>query len=146
MTGPQPLPKPVLHRAPPSVPSFNFQYHLVSLTSSGSCWPLLYRLPVTSLLPTLFPPITCFRRQFLHKMWRIQLVFLLFIVCRIFLPPPWLFVILLHFSHDLSKWSSPAPHFKNFQVFLICSPKPTSFSTVKTSAQNLTFYWFVPQI
>jgi hypothetical protein len=28
----------------------------------------------------------CFRSQLLHKKWPVQLAFLLFIVCRIFLP------------------------------------------------------------
>jgi hypothetical protein len=31
-----------------------------------------------------YPSITCFRRQFLRKMWPIQLAFLLFIACTIF--------------------------------------------------------------
>ena len=31
-----------------------------------------------------FPSIPCFRRQFLRNMWPIQLAFLLFTVCRIF--------------------------------------------------------------
>jgi hypothetical protein len=42
-------------------------------------------LPVTYILRFGFPLITCFRRQFLRKTWPIQLAFLLFIVCRIFL-------------------------------------------------------------
>ena len=61
--------------------SYNFQFLLVSLTSPSSCLRLLSRLPVTSI----FPSITCFKRQFIHQMWPIQLAFLLFIVCRLFL-------------------------------------------------------------
>jgi hypothetical protein len=68
-----------------SASSFNPQYPLVFLRSSCSCLRLLPRLPITSILASNFPSITCFRRQFLRKMWRIQLAFLLFIVCTIFL-------------------------------------------------------------
>ena len=67
----------------------------------------------------------CFRRQFLHKMWSIQLVFLLFTVCRIFLSsltivgyssPPSQYVI-LHFLHDKSNWSSPSSSSITFHNF-----------------------------
>jgi hypothetical protein len=61
-----------------TVPSF-------SLRLPSSHLHLLPRLPITSVLPSIFPSITCFRRQFVHKMWPIQLAFLLFIVHRIFL-------------------------------------------------------------
>ena len=40
---------------------------------------------------------------------------------------------------------SPAPHFKTFQVFLICCPKRSSFSTVQSNAPNVAFYYFLPQ-
>ena len=73
-TGPQPLPKLVLHTVRSSASSFNFQYHLLSLNSYCSCLRLLSRFPVLSI----FPSLTCFRRQFLRKMWPIQLAFLLF--------------------------------------------------------------------
>ena len=52
------------------------------LKSSINCLRLLPRLSVTS---SIFPSITCFRRQFLRKMWPTQLAFLLFIVCTTFL-------------------------------------------------------------
>jgi len=42
--------------------------------------------------------------------------------------------------------SSAAPHFKTFQVFLICCPKRPSFSTIQSHAPNVLFYWFLPQI
>jgi hypothetical protein len=45
------------------------------------CCRILSRLTATFI----FPSITCFRLQFLHKMWPIQLAFLFFIVSRIFL-------------------------------------------------------------
>jgi len=63
----------------------NFQYRLLSLKSFSSCLLLLPRLPVTSILPSIFPSTACFRRQFVRKMWPIQLAFLLFTVCRIML-------------------------------------------------------------
>jgi hypothetical protein len=80
-TGPQPFPKRVLHRVRSSASFFNFQYPLFSLRSSSSCWRLVHLLPVHSN----FPPILCFRRQFLCKLWPIQLAFCLFTVCMIFL-------------------------------------------------------------
>ena len=67
------------HRVRSSAFSFNFYYPLHSL----KCLRLLPRLPLTSILPPIFPSIKCFKRQFLSKMWPIQLAFLLFIVCRI---------------------------------------------------------------
>ena len=74
MTGPPPLPMRVLHRVRSSASSFNFQYPLFSVRSSSSCLHLS-RLPVT-VLPSIFPSITCSRRQFLSNMWPMQLVFL----------------------------------------------------------------------
>ena len=75
----------VLHRVRSSASYFNVQYLLVSLSSSSSCLRPLPRLPVTYILPLIFPWVTCFRRQFLRKMWPIQLAFLLFILRRMFL-------------------------------------------------------------
>ena len=63
-TGPQPLPKRVLHKVRSSASSFNFQYLRFSLRSSSSCLRLIPRLPVISILPSNVPSITCFRRQF----------------------------------------------------------------------------------
>jgi hypothetical protein len=84
MTGPQLLLKKILHTVQSSVSSFNFQCFLVALRSSNSCLRLIHCLPVTSIHSSVFP-IVCFRRQLLHKMWPIQLAFLLFIASRIFL-------------------------------------------------------------
>ena len=61
-----PLPQPVLHRERSSASSFNFQCSLLSLRSSSSCLRLLH-FSVTTILPSIFPSITFFRRQFLHK-------------------------------------------------------------------------------
>ena len=66
-----------------SAPSFNFHYLLVSWRSSMSCLRLRHRL--TNL--SFFPSITRFRRQFLCKMWPIQLSFIRFTLYRIFFSP-----------------------------------------------------------
>ena len=84
-TCPQPLPKRNLHRVWASAYSFNFQHPYLFLSSSRSFLHPLARLPVTSNSPSIFHFITCFRRQFLRKIWPIMLVFLRFTVCRIFL-------------------------------------------------------------
>ena len=84
-TDPKPLPKWFLHIVRSRASSFNWQYPLLSLRSSCSFLRLLHRLLVTSICPFIFPSITCFRRQFLRKMWPIQLAFRFLISCRIFL-------------------------------------------------------------
>ena len=100
-TGPKPLPKQAVHRMQYSVSCFYFQYPLVSLRSYNSCLRLLPHIRV----PSLFASMTYFRRQFLSNVWPIQLVFLsLLYVGYSF--PPWLCVILRHFPHDQSNWSS----------------------------------------
>ena len=82
-TGPEPLPKRFLHIVRSRASSFNWQYPLLSLRSSISFLRLLPRLLVTSICPFIFPSITCCRRQFLRKMWPIQLAFRYLISCRI---------------------------------------------------------------
>jgi len=86
--------KRVLHRVLSSAPSFNLQYPLVSLRPSSSCLHHLLHLLITSIFPSIFPTTKNFRRQFLHKMWPIQLVFFLLIVCMIF---PF---YLTHYNHS----------------------------------------------
>jgi hypothetical protein len=82
-TGPNSLPKPALHTVRSRAFSFRCEYHLLSLRSSTSFLRLLPRLSVTSTPPCIFPSITCRRRQFLRKMWPLQLAFRLLISCRI---------------------------------------------------------------
>jgi hypothetical protein len=65
--------------------SISSTFSLSFLRSSSSCLRLLPRLPVTSMVPSIFHWITCFIRQVLPKMWQIQLAFILFIICRLFL-------------------------------------------------------------
>ena len=85
MTGPKPVPKRALHIVRSRASSFKWEYSLLSLRSSSSFLHLLPRLPVTSIPSFIFPSITRCRRQFLHKMWPIQLAFRLLISCRILL-------------------------------------------------------------
>jgi len=84
-TGPKPPPKRFLHTVRSRTSSFKWEYPLLSLRSSSSFLRLLSRLLATSISPFIVPSITCFRRQFLHKMWPIQLAFRFRISCRIFL-------------------------------------------------------------
>jgi hypothetical protein len=64
-----------------SVSFFRFQELLFCFRASSRCLLLLSHLSV----PSSFPSITSFRRQFLRKMWPIHFAFLEFIVCKIFL-------------------------------------------------------------
>jgi hypothetical protein len=73
MTGPQPLPKRFLHIMRSRASSFKWEYPLLSPRSSSNFLRLLPRLLVTSIRPFIFPSIICFRRQFLRKIWPIQL-------------------------------------------------------------------------
>ena len=133
-TGPKPL-----HIVRSRASSFKGESPLLPLRSSNCFLRLLPRLPVTSNPPFIFPSITCCRRQFLCKMWPIQLAFRLLISCRIFLcsftPSN---TLLLTWSSDLLH-PSPVPHFKTSQVFLIYCPKRPSFSTTYSCAPNVTF-------
>jgi len=84
-TGPKPPPKRFLHTVRSRTSYFKWEYPLLTLRSSSSFLRLLPRLLATSISPFIFPSITCFRRQFLRKMWPIQLAFRFLISCRIFL-------------------------------------------------------------
>ena len=84
-TGPKPPPKRCLHIVRSRASSFKWEYPLLTLRSSSSFLRLLPHLLATSISPFIFPSITCFRRQFLRKMWPIQLAFRFLISCRIFL-------------------------------------------------------------
>ena len=92
-TGPKPLPKRFLHTVRSRASSFNWQYPLLSLRSSSSFLRLLTRLLVTSICPFVFPWITCCRRQFLRKMWPIQLAFRFLISCR------YVYIYIYHHHH-----------------------------------------------
>jgi hypothetical protein len=72
----------------------------------SSCLRLLPRLLVTYIFPLIFLAIKSIR-QFLRKMWPIQLDFLPFIVCCILLSSSNL-CELLHFLRVRFNWSSPS--------------------------------------
>jgi hypothetical protein len=74
-TGPKPLPKRFLRTVRSRASSFKWEYPLPSIRTSSSFLRFLPQLLVSSISPFLFPSITCFRKQFLRKMWRIQLAF-----------------------------------------------------------------------
>jgi len=111
-TCPQPLPKRA-HRVRCSAFSFIFHYPFFSLTSSISCLRLL-RLTVT-----FYPSVTCFKRQSLHKIWPLELAFLLFVVCGIFIssltlcdslfPTRSVQLISILLQHHISKFSGLRP-------------------------------------
>jgi len=82
-TGPKSPPKRCLHIVRSRASSFKSEYPLLALRSSSSFLGLLPRLLATSISPFIFPSISCFRRQFLRKMWPIQLAFRFLISCRI---------------------------------------------------------------
>jgi hypothetical protein len=84
-TGPKLLPKRAFHVVRSRASSFRCEYPLISLRSSSSFLHLLPHLPVTSIHPFIFSSINYCVRQFLRKMWPIQLAFRLLISCRIFL-------------------------------------------------------------
>jgi hypothetical protein len=84
-TGPKPFPQRVLHTVRSKAFSFKWEYSTPSLRSSSSYLRLLPLLPFTSIHPFIFPSITCCRRQFLRKIWPIQLSFRLLIWWRMFL-------------------------------------------------------------
>ena len=93
-----------------------------------------------------FPSITCFRRQFLHKMWPSSepSLFLLYVECT---AAPWLTVTLPHFSHDRSSWSSPSfssTTFQNFPGISDALSTVSSFSPTQSYAPNVALYWFLP--
>jgi hypothetical protein len=106
-----------------------FSHLPVSLRPTRSSLRLFPRLPVASTIPSIIR----FRRQFLRKMWPIQLAILLFIVRNIFLSSltvcntssfltrslQLIFSILLQYHI-----------FKTFHVFLIYFPKCPCFSTI----------------
>jgi hypothetical protein len=82
-TSPKPLPKRFLDIVGSRGSCFKWEYPFLSLRSSSSFLRLLPRLLVTSISPFIFLSITCFRRQFLRKMWPIHLAYRFRISCRI---------------------------------------------------------------
>ena len=117
-------------------------YSIISIPQSHPAAAYVFFL-VTSTLPSILSCVTWFRRQFLHKMWPIQLAFLPFTVCMIFLSSMILcntssFLIRsvqLIFPILLQQHTS-----KTFQVFLIYFPSCPSFITTQSYAPNVALY------
>jgi hypothetical protein len=80
--------------------SFIQDYPLLCVRSSGSFLRFLPRLPFISIPPFIFPSITCPRRQFLRKIWLIQLTFRLLISSSRFLYP-----LTLPYTSQFLTWS-----------------------------------------
>ena len=84
-TGPKPPPKPALHIVRSRASSFKWEYPLLSLRTSVASY-VFFHVFLSLLSPfSIFPSITRCRRQFLRKIWPIQLAFRFLISCRIFL-------------------------------------------------------------
>jgi len=126
MTGPQPLPEWALHMVWSSASSYSFKYSLFSLRSFSSCL-CLFNLSSHYFYPSFN---NVFIRQFLQRMWPIQLAFLLVIVYRIFLS----ILILRSTSFATDLLPSLAPYFKTFQVYLVYFLKCSSFSIIQRFA------------
>jgi hypothetical protein len=107
-TGPYPTPEGVLQTLLPFTTSFRKVIEEL-LTSN-------YQSTRTSILTSITFP----RRQFLRKLWHIQLAFLLYTVCRILLSSSAL-VCSLFLAQSISL--SPASHLKNFQGSLMNCPR-----------------------
>ena len=138
--------KPTSPQRRSSVSVLNFQYLLISLSSSSCCLRLLPRL----LVPSNFPSITCFRKQFLCKMWPTQSPSpLIYCMWEILLLLDSVIFLRLHTvgPTDLLH-PSPISNFETLEVFPIYFPKCPSFSwapraALKVFSVNLNpFCWW----
>ena len=134
-TGPKHLPKRFLHIVRSRAFSFHWQDPLLSLRSSS----LLPRLLVTSICPSMFPSIACCRRQFLRKMWPIQLAFRFLISCRIFLCSSTLINTLNKIQLDATVCILIYFTAKSFYIFRV-SPHPSSGVLKTVTAASGTGY------
>jgi hypothetical protein len=109
---------------------FSTERHLVLPLSVSSVLSFPYGHPVAayvvflffpSLLSSIYPSIKCFRKRFLHKIWPIQLSFLLFIVrvCRIFLSSCVLRLSFLTQSVQLMFSTLLQHHISNLSIYYI---------------------------
>jgi hypothetical protein len=73
-TSPKPLPKRALQIVRCRAFSFRCEYPLLYVRSFSNFLRLLPRLPVISIRPFIFPSIPYRRRNFLRKMWPVQLL------------------------------------------------------------------------
>ena len=137
MTGPWPFPNQV-QVLWSSASSFNFYYLLFSLGSTSSCLRLLSHLTATST----FASIKCFGREVLCKMLTnpVSLVFFIYVGSLFFL---WIFVTLLHFSHDMSNWSSPALSSTTLQILKCSCDLPSQMFKFQDHQNYITNFAFI---
>ena len=78
-TGPQRLPKPVLHTVRSIASSLSLQYTL--FPEGQPVVSYVFFLIFASLIsfPSIFPSVTCSSRPFLRHLWQAQLAFILFL-------------------------------------------------------------------
>ena len=111
----------------------------LSITSilSSSCLRLLPRLPVTSILPSIFPFLTFYKTVPTQDVTNPGSLPSFLLSLEYFCLPR-LCVTLFHFSQYRYKdllHPSPAPHLKTFQVFLI-----PSLSTIQSYTSYVALY------
>jgi len=129
MTGPQPLPKLVLHRLRSSASSFHVQHPLFSLRSSTAAYVFFLIFPSLLSFPLSFLQQSISKESFYVRCQKCSwLSFFLLYVGNF--SPPGFYVIPLHFSHDRSNCSSPVPRFNTSQALLIYFPQCPHFSAI----------------
>ena len=143
-----PLPKRVRHRAQfcARLSNSHIFLTLIAFSCCSHCVPFL---SLSLSLSSNFHSIACLRRYFLHKVWPIQLAFLLCIVCRILLLSltlcntfsffPWsgklIFSILL--QHHISKLSNISDQLSEVSKFQHCT---ALYSKCNTLLRHWNFY------
>jgi hypothetical protein len=137
----------VLHKLRCCASYFNFQYPPVSLRPYSNSLHLLPCLSVTFIPPSTFPSIMRFRRQFLRKIWPIQLAFPTFNVCEIFLSSVTQcssYFLISHKIFPAYPHFSPAPHSKLF-IFCLCTFRNVQISApynAMLQVQHLTCFFY----
>ena len=127
---------------PQSAPQcFPFQFPAPSrFLNVISSWlrHILLRLPVTSIILSIFPGIMCFIRQFPRKIWAIHLALLLFHACRMFLSSLTFCKTSSFFTQQVQRdlHSSPASHFKILTVFIYFPMCPICSTTKKVRSKS----------
>jgi hypothetical protein len=143
-TGPQPLPKRFLHLTRSRASSFKSEYPLLSPRSSSN----FLRLLVTSFCPCIFPSITSFRRQFLRKIWPIQLALLDLIYLKKSLRYILLEIDLLSLFHLIYLLDKPVSHKHKFKMHVLILSMLINYSnTTLLHYESLIlniFIWVLP--
>ena len=141
-TGPQPLPRRVLHTVRPSASSCNLKYSFFSLRSSISCLRLLPLLPVTSILSSIFPSLTCFKSMFYARcdQYSPPSTFLSYAQYSFPLDCKQFFFISHTIDPNNLNHPASAPHLKPSPVFPIYFPKCPSYNTIKHYDPNVARY------